>query len=371
MLFILLIILGIFTLFCGLNFRAIRVLKKSGTNSVAAIIEKIESNILVKKTLDVITGNRDIWFNRLEGRILELSEVGIELGRLYLIKLICLLFCTISLFTVRYTNVGYEKKLIIQDSSGNAPIFYSQVRPDESQYRFYNLILSRAGQSNLEKADAAARQQIVGEQVAVALDSADSQLIDQKTKWFVDKWLEIQKVKFLKPQDLFIILISLFLPDMFLILSWLVKGALYKKEIIKLEYIFELLAGIEGIKTLDIIHELEKCSKPYSRWLRQFAAIFRYDKRRGFEYLKNKNINSLSKFTDIMEIYSLSDKEVALQILEREVMERDEAIIMVADETLDFIDLIAFMSIVPLVYELARLMLNPMLDIVYKAFEFI
>ena len=74
---------------------------------------------------------------------------------------------------------------------------------------------------------------------------------------------------------------------------------------------------------------------------------------------------------NILEIYTLSDREIALQVLEREVMERDEAIIITADETIDFIDLVAFMSIVPLVYELARLMLNPMLEVVYKAFEFI
>lgn len=138
-----------------------------------------------------------------------------------------------------------------------------------------------------------------------------------------------------------------------------------------LEYIFGLLARVDGIKTLDIIHQLEKSSKVYAKYLHEFAAIFQYDKKRGFDYLKTRNIKSLSKMANVLEIYSLSDKEIALQVLEREVMERDESIIITADETIDLIDLVAFLSIVPLVYELARLMLNPMLDVVYKAFEFI
>jgi hypothetical protein len=52
-------------------------------------------------------------------------------------------------------------------------------------------------------------------------------------------------------------------------------------------------------------------------------------------------------------------------------MERDESLLITSEESIDFVDLVAFLSIAPLVYELARLMLSPMLDIIYKAFEFI
>lgn len=338
---------------------------------MAAILDSIEANKVIKKILDILTQNNELLFNRLETRILELSEVAINLGRLYLIKSICIVSCAALLVAIRYTNVGYEEKLIIQDSGRNVPVFNDNQIQDESQYHFYYMILSRAGKESLERADSTRRYQIVEEKVSEVINSTDRRLIEEKTEWFMNKWQKTRNVPFFKPKYLFIILFSIFIPDVFLVMRWLVKGALYKKEIIKLEYIFELLAGIEGIKTLDIIYELEKCTKTYSRWLSQFAAIFRYDKKKGFEYLQSRKVKSLSKLADIIEIYSLADKEIALQILEREVMERDEAIIMVADETLDFIDLIAFLSIVPLVYELARLMLSPMLDIVYKAFEFV
>lgn len=371
MLFILLITAGIIAIVCGLNFKVVRVSKKNYRKSISSVFESLEANRLIKKLLDIFTRNRELWFNRLETRILELSEVGINLKRLYLLKIICLILCTVIFIAIRYTNVGYEQKLMIQDTGKNNSVLFSQTEQDETQYRFYKMVLSKAGKENLEMADNAGLFRLVEEKVAQVINSSDQREIDEKTSWFIDKWKNTQKIDFFKPKYMFLILISLFLPDIFLVIRWLVKGALYKKEIIKLEYIFELLARIDGIKTLDIIYELEKASKIYAVWLRQFAAIFRYDKMKGFKYLQKKNVKSLSKFTDIMEIYSIHDKEVALQILDREAMERDESIIMVADETLDFIDLIAFLSIVPLVYELALLMLNPMLDIVYKAFEFI
>ncbi|EPR14345.1 hypothetical protein [Ruminiclostridium papyrosolvens] len=371
MLFILLIIVGVLAVFCGLSFKVIKISKNTKRKNITGVIESVEENIFVKTFLDVLTKNKGLWLNRFEARVLELSEVGISLRRLYLIKVLCFLLCIVVFSAIRCTNMGYEQRLVIENTEKENSLFYSTKSQDNRQYRFYRVVLTKVGKDVLESSDDTELYHLVEEKVAEVLNSSDKQEIDENTRWFIDKWEDTQKIGFFKSGYMWLILISLFLPDIFLVIRWLVKGALYKKEIIKLEYIFELLARIDGIKTLDIIYELEKSSKTYQDWLRQFAVIFRYDKRKGFDYLKNKNVKSLSKFTDIIEIYSLHDKEVALQILDREAIERDEAIIMVADETLDFIDLIAFISIVPLVYELARLMLNPMLDIVYKAFEFI
>ncbi|AEY64402.1 hypothetical protein [Clostridium sp. BNL1100] len=371
MLFILLIIVGVLVVLCGLSLKIIKISKDTKRKNITDVIGSVEENIFVKKVLYILTKNKGHWLNRFEARVLELSEVGISLRRLYLIKILCFLLCIVVFLAIRYTNMGYEQRLVIERTEKEDSLFYSPQSQDNWQYRFYRIVLSKVGEDVLESSDDTELYRLVEEKVAEVLNSSDKQEIDEKTGWFINKWEDTHKIGFFKPRYLWLILISLFLPDIFLVVWWLVKGALYKKEIIKLEYIFQLLARIDGIKTLDIICELEKSSKTYEDWLRQFAVIFRYDKKKGFDYLKNKNVKSLSKFTDIMEIYSLHDKEVALQILDREAMERDEAIIMVADETLDFIDLIAFISIVPLVYELARLMLNPMLDIVYKAFEFI
>jgi hypothetical protein len=329
-----LIFIGICLLFVGIVFKVLKI-QQSATrkNNISSILDSLVSSRIIRPSLDFITRNKESFPNKLSLRLIEFSESAINLQKLYFIKLGCTVICTVLIIVIGYTNAAYEMKLIVS-----------------SQPNLYN-------DSN--------------EKIAEYLNTSDNQLIENNASWFIEKLHQVQDIKIFKFNHFWVLLVSFFLPEMFLLLRWLLRGCVYKKEIIKLEYIFELLARIDGIKTIDIIDQMEKASKIYSATLCEFIRIFKYDKRKGFHYLRNKNIKSLAKLAETLEIYSLSDKEIALQILEREVMERDEAMIITADETLDFIDLAAFLSIVPMVYELVMLMLRPMLDVVYKAFEFI
>ncbi|MHB8062596.1 MAG: hypothetical protein ACYDG2_08185, partial [Ruminiclostridium sp.] len=264
-----------------------------------------------------------------------------------------------------------KAKLIVESSGEENSALYQDNSYDQSKYLLYRQIIAGVGRSKLSIASDTEKYNLVEEEIAEYLNTSDQQQLEEKTEWFIKTWGDVQNLRVFKYYHILIILLALFLPELLLTLQWLLRGCVYKKEIIKLEYIFGLLARVDGIKTLDIILELEKSSKIYYKYLHEFAVMFQYDKKSGFAYLKSRNIKSLSKLANVIEIYSLSDKELALQILEREVMDRDESIIVTAEETIDFIDLVAFLSIVPLVYELARLMLNPMLEVVYRAFEFI
>jgi len=373
---VLLIGIGVFTLICGLCLKPLKVTTGFGKRELKnekntlSILESITSRPIIQKPLDFLSHDKELWTNKMASRILELSEVGISLQQMYLLKIICLILCTFLVLAIRYTNTNYQAKLIVE-YSGEQSVLYQENGYDQSRYLLYKQVISAVGKKTLSNTSDTDKYHLVGKAIAKSLNTSDVQLLEQKTEWFIKTWGQLQKVKVLKYYHVLIILSALFLPELLLMLRWLLRGCVYKKEIIMLEYIFGLLARVDGIKTLDIINELEKSSKVYSKFLHEFAAIFQYDKKRGFDYLKSRNIKSLSKMANVLEIYSLSDKEIALQVLEREVMERDESIIITADETIDFIDLVAFLSIVPMVYELARLMLNPMLDVVYKAFEFI
>lgn len=376
-LMILLITSGILLLICGMLFKSLKTNKGFGKQkaksdkTVLGILEKITSIRIIQKLLDLLAQDKKFWPNKLKARLLDLSEVGISTQQMYLLKIICFTICALLIIVVRYTNITYQTKLIIDASDGEKTVLYQDGSYDRSRYKLYRQVVAGVGRNRLAKASVTEKYRLVEEEMIVYLNTSDNQLIQEKTKWFIKTLEAVQSVKIFKYHDILLILMALFIPELLLTLRWLLRGCVYKKEIIKLEYIFGLLAQVDGIKTLDIIHQLEKSSKIYAKYLHEFAMVFQYDKKRGFNYLKNRNIKSLCKLSNILEIYSLSDKEIALQILEREVMERDESIIITADETIDFIDLVAFLSIVPMVYELARLMLNPMLDVVYKAFEFI
>lgn len=364
---ILLIIIGIITLVCGLCFKSLNI---KNTKTPISLLNCIATKSIIRKSLEYLSHNKELYINKLTSRILELSEAGISLQQLYLLKIICLIVCTLLIIVIGYTNTNHKIKLIVESSSEGKSVLNQDNSYDQSKYLLYKHVLAGVGRNKLTNANDTEKYYSIEEKIAEYLNTSDQHLLEEKTQWFIKTWEVVKDMRVFKYYHFIILLLALFSPEFLLTLRWLLRGCVYKKEIIKLEYIFGLLARVDGVKTLDIIHELEKSSKIYSKYLHEFAVMFQYDKKSGFDYLKSRNIKSLSKMANVIEIYSLSDKELALQVLEREVMERDESIIITAEETIDFIDLVAFLCIVPLVYELARLMLNPMLDIVYKAFEF-
>lgn len=374
---VLCIIIGTCLLICGFTFKTLKIVagfgkrKTKDKKTVVSMLEGITAIWIFRKPLDFIARDKKLWTNKFTLRILELSEAGISLQQMYFIKFICLILCTLLTLIITYTNMTYQVKMIIQTSGEETSVLFQDNSQDKSKNLLYEQIISAIGENKLSNASETEKKRLVEGEIAQYINTFDNKLIEDKTQWFLNTWREVQKLRAIKSYHIVIIVMSMFLPEIVLTFRWLLRGSVYKKEIIKLEYIFGLLAKVDGVKTIDIIHELEKSSKIYSKCLHKFTHIYQYDKVKGFEYLKSRNIKSLSKLTSVLEIYSLSDKDIALQVLEREEMERDEAMIITADETIDFIDLVAFLSIVPLVYELAMLMLKPMLDVVYKAFEFI
>lgn len=354
-----LIILGIIILICGLKFKVLKIPER---HIKKKWIRTLPSSKIIEFLLKPLTRNKAAWTNKIAFKIIELSETGLNLTQFYLIKISCLILTLFLVVILSCSNASYEARNIIASVDSQSY--------DASKYKLFKQVLAEVGEEKLSYGNYTENYMLVEEKMPAVIDSSNEQLIKESTTWFLDKWQKVQRIKVFKYYHPFILVFSLFLPELILIIRWLIRGSVFKKEIIKLEYIFELLARIDGVKTLDIVYELEKSSKIYSKYFKEFAKVFMYDKKKGFACLYNKNIKSLTKLTEVLEIYSLSDREVALQILEREVMERDEAVVITADETVDFIDVVAFLSIVPLVYELVMLMLNPMLDVVYKAFEF-
>ncbi|WP_313562930.1 hypothetical protein [Ruminiclostridium cellobioparum] len=369
-------LLGILLIASGVLYNAVRPSvyierEKEGKTPLLFLLERVTKHKIISAPLNFISKNKKTLVNRYLTKILELSEAGISLSQFYFLKFLCLLFFTGLFLAILYSNTAYQAKIIVETSGSDQILFGRSETVDHTKYQLYKQILENIDSRKLSGSIYSEKYNMVEDVIAEQLNTSDRHLLDEKTKWFLDTWQKVKLIETFHLKHLIAMIPSSFIPDMFFIISWLIKGSVYKREIIKLEYVFELLSKVEGIKTLDIINQLERSSKIYSKFFREFSHLFKYDKVKAFNFLKNRNIKSLTKIANILEIYSRTDKEIALQILEREIIERDEAIIMTADETVDFIDLAAFLSIVPLVYELARLMLDPMLDIVYKAFDYI
>ncbi len=372
---IILLTSGVTCLLSGLVFQVLKPYRTGeknigAGNGLIAVLEHIAQKTRLSLLLKVLSKDRTSARNRYLVRILELSEAGISLQQLYLLKAVCIFTAAVLTITITYSNNIFQLKALTE-TIPNSSLTAFERNEHTSKYELYKSISHELRHRDSAETTPSHQNGILEEVIAESLETTDQKVIKENTEWFLKLKEEEAKLKVFGPQHILILILSFFVPDILYLGRWVIRGSLYKREIIKLEHIFELLARVDGIKTLDIIGQLQEASGIYSKYIREFSLVFKYDKVRAFKFLKSRNIKSLSKLANIMEIYSMTDREVALQILEREVIERDEAILMTADETVDFIDLAAFLSIAPLVYELARLMLNPMLDMVYKAFEFI
>lgn len=376
LLMIILSLTGIILIVTGLLVKVVKASipyekSKNKKTTFLGLLERVTENKIIAVPLSFISKDKKIWANKYLCKLLELSEVGLNLKQAYFLKFLCLITCTVFLLAVSYSNMFYQTKILIETTDSESVMTDHSNSSIKSKYKLYNRIHKKIDFDILSLKKYEDQYTMVEEAVTECLSVSDKKIIEEQTEWFIDTWNKARQIKPFQREYLLFVFVFFFIPDVYFVLSWLIKGSVYKREIIKLEYVFELLAGVDGIKTLDIINQLEKSSKIYSKYFLEFSHLFKYDKNRAFNFLKSRNIKSLAKMANILEIYSLTSKDIAMQVLEREVIERDEAIMMTADETVDFIDLVAFLSIVPLVYELARLMLNPMLDMVYKAFEYI
>ena len=304
---------------------------------------------------------------KLSNKVLELSELTLSLHQLYALKLASSLIAFMIIASINITNVQYQKEYIIEDSvtdikgEWQEASIINKLQPDSRNKLYEDIEL--LDQNNNEEILTFSIMQSFGVNNATAILYED---------WYQQVKEKIDNLKIFSLSDFMLVLVAVFAWDILLLIIWILRGYVCKQEIIRLEHVFQQLSGIEGVRTTEIIEELVAASKVYKKQLRCFYQNFICDKRQAFEALKNSGGSiSLCKLAEVLEIYSLNDHEVAIEILDRVILERDEAALITAEETLDLVDIFAFISIAPLVYEIARLMLSPMLELIYKAFEFV
>jgi hypothetical protein len=265
------------------------------------------------------------------------------------------------------------KTAIIAKSVGDIGVFAENgAKNYVYNLTLYNSILRRIGENSLKKLDNGKRFEAVRKVIPNLTDLNNAELIDEKARAFVRTFNAVNSIKLIDWKGIIIITASLWMPETLLLIRRLLMSNMYKKEVIKLENIFELLGSIRGFKTGDVIREMAGASKIYRRHLEECMTLFKTERELALECLKLSVSNSrFSRLVDVMRVYALIDKEMALQILERNKLEKEEEIMLTAEEDVDIVDVIAFISITPVLLELANLLMKPMLDMVYDAFKYI
>lgn len=335
-------------------------------------INKLASNNLFKPVLKFLIGNRTGFFYRKAEKTLIRAESCLSVQGLYLLKFISLILITIMVLLIRYTNVDLTRRAIKAKPYGISVFTGNEAKDYEKNIEIYEKTLKEIRDQNIKKLDDSVTMEKVRKVLPKILKTGDYNTIEDQTGIFLTTYRQVNDVTLFDWWSIIVILLSFWLPEGFLLVKRLLLINMYRKEVIKLENIFELLGSVCEIKTLDVLNEMAKASNIYKKHLVRCMEQFKTEKEDALESLKIA-VHSVrfSKLVDVMRVFSLIDRKVAMQILERNRFEQEEDMLITAEEDVDAVDLIAFISIVPVVWLLINLLLKPMLDTIFEVFNYV
>lgn len=318
-----------------------------------------------------ITRNENSGIYRASRSLLRKAESGMKVRTLYFYKLVCLVTVTLVLLTVRYTNIDVMKISIISKSAVDINLFET-ARARDYKYNFalYKAVLARIGEKNMERMDESRKLETVKSALADEMAEENREVVEERAKAIVRTYNNVNGLRVLDLKTAALILVSFFLPEVMLLLRRLLLSSKYRNEVVKLENIFELLGSIRGFKTIYILKEMSNAAKACSKQLKRCVGDFQADREQALENLRSSVQNRrFSKLVDVIRVYSMVDKAVAMEILERNKLEKEEEMLLTAEEDVDIVDVIAFVSVTPIIFELGNLLMKPMLDMVFQAFN--
>lgn len=366
-------VLGILVLIAGLlygRFPSYTSFRKFSHNTS---LEKIASSKPFGPFLNFLTGNRKGGLYRFSYRMITRSEVNMSVQALYLLKIISVVVVATLLLLVRHTNMDITRLSIISKPANTFSLFQDV---DTSSYAYnislYNAVMKKVGADVLKKLDMNGQVERIRAILPELLHDSSFETLDEKAASLAATFNSVRNLKLINLPMVLIVMGSFWLPELVLLLRRVLLGNMYRKEVIKLENIFELLGGIRGFKTIRIMEEMAGASKVYGKHLNCCIQLFKTEREQALDMLKSSVNNSrFSRLVDVMRVYSTTDKALALQILERNRLEKEEEILLTAEEDVDIVDLFAFISILPVILELATLLMKPLLETIYEAFKFI
>lgn len=332
----------------------------------------------LKGILGFITKDKNFILNKFGLISLKYSETNLSLQALYIVKIFCMVLITSTILVINYTNLDITKVNIISKAGSNIDVlqtFGSHKSSSDNGYNYslYYTILDRVNdEGKFEKMDDKSKREHLSEIMQGLIHSSNKEDIEYNVQKFLSTWYDLKRIHLFDWKIFLTTILSFFSPEIFLLLKWLLLGSVYRKEVIRLENIFELLGSMEEFKTTDILEQMAKGSRRYRKHMRECRELFQTDRRLAVESLKAATKNKkMSELVDTIRIYSLVDKKLAMDILAKNRRSKAEGILITADEDMDWLDIAAFVGITPLLYELANLMLKPMLDMVFEAFKYV
>mgnify|MGYP000952996773 CR=1 FL=1 len=331
------------------------ILESKVVNSVLSLFEKNKKGILYRTSKTII----------------DYTESDISIKRLYFYKIISLIMVIISVIVVRYTNLSAIKQNIIAKPAQRFSVFDVG---GESDYQYninlYNSVVQNIGKDALKRFTDDEKRAAIKKVLPTLMNTNNPETLSNRVEILVDTINRINGVQLFDWKAILVFILSMWIPEILLMLKRLFLTSLYRKEIIRMENIFELLGNIPEIKTSQIIEEMRNSTRAYKKHLNLCLEQYSQDKKIALETMKKSVKNKrFTNLVDTIRIFSLVDRKTAMTILTRNKKDKEEDSLLLSEEDIEMSDIIALLSITPIIYEILNLLLKPMVDMSFEAFK--
>jgi hypothetical protein len=334
-------------------------------------ISNLYESKFIGKILDFFTKNKNGFINRASKWVIDYTETDITLNKLCFYKVISVILVFLCLMSIKQTNLAVMKESIIAKPAQRFVLdLTAETKDFQYNMNLYTAVVKKIGTDTLKKLNNAEKAIAIREILPELLNTSNKTVINMRTDILVDTINRVNSIRLIDWKAILIFILSLWLPELLMFAKRVFLTSAYRKEIIRLENVFELLGEIPEIRTSQILEEMRNSSKLYKKQLNRCLEEYNQDKKLALDTLKvsikNKRFSSL---VDSMRIFSFIDRQTGVSILSKNKLDKEEDSLLLSEEDVEASDIIALISIAPIIYRIMTLLLKPMVELSTEAFK--
>ena len=344
-------------------------------------LEELTFSPIFKKAINALMPPAEEREFRQNERLISDSGVNISMRVLYLFKIVVPVVILVILLSIFFINRQIRINAIITDQVvQTVDVLGSNTEKNKSQMSnkektemeqakkdtfeiVNNLIDSRI----LKTKDALSVKQLIQEVMLENELTNESDAANDVLNMY-NKLNQVEAAKKINPITIIIILMlslaGYYVPNIYLIISRLVRYQSFDNEVIALEMLTIMVGSIENVTVKEILRILSLNSKAFKPNFEKALLEYPIDFEQALINLgdssKNKDFQAL---VSTLRQCATSDKYSALQTLQRRRISRKEYRKLMEEKKIETKMYIAFIMLLPVLFFLAKLLLSPWQDL--------
>ena len=344
-------------------------------------LEELTFSPIFKKVIDALMPPTEEREYRKNERLISDSGVNISMRVLYLFKVVVPIMLLIILFSILFINRHVRINAIITDqivetvnvlgtsAEDSSSQKSSQEKREEEQAKkdTYEVVKNLVDTRWFDTQDVLAVKQAIQEVMLNNQLTTEEDTANDVNDMF-NKLKQVEAAKKISPMSIIVVLIlslcGYYLPNIYLVISRLVRYQSFDNEVIALEMLTIMVGSIESVTVKEILRILSLNSKAFKPNFEKALLEYPIDFEQALINLgdssKNKDFQAL---VSTLRQCATSDKYSALQTLQRRRISRKEYRKLMEEKKIETKMYIAFIMLLPVLFFLAKLLLSPWQDL--------